>query len=266
VTDLSLRPPAFAGQFYPADADQLRREVEGYLDAASLPDGVDDVRAVVAPHAGYVYSGKTAGYAFKALRQLPDREWTVFLLGPAHRVPVTGVALGAFSALRTPLGEAPVAVERVEEMLAETSFYTRAARAHQPEHCLEVEVPFLQVSLRRFRLVPMLVGQARPKEVAKDLRGRLQEDDLIVVSSDLSHFHTYDEAQQKDRGLLDALLAGDEAGVRHGEACGRAPLTALMEIAEVEGWVPHLLDYRNSGDTGGGKSRVVGYASIAYTR
>jgi hypothetical protein len=266
VTDLSVRPPAFAGQFYPADADQLRREVEGYLDAASLPDGVDDVRAVVAPHAGYVYSGKTAGYAFKALRQLPDREWTVFLLGPAHRVPVTGVALGAFSALRTPLGDAPVADERVEEMLAETSFYTRAARAHQPEHCLEVEVPFLQVSLRRFRLVPMLVGQARPKEVAEDLRGRLQEDDLIVVSSDLSHFHTYDEAQQKDRGLLDALLAGDEAGVRHGEACGRAPLTALMEIAEMEGWEPHLLDYRNSGDTGGGKSRVVGYASIAYTR
>jgi hypothetical protein len=156
-------------------------------------------------------------------------------------------------------------MERVEEMLEEASFYTRAAGAHQPEHCLEVEVPFLQISLHRFRLIPMLVGQARPMEVAKDLRGRLREDDLIVVSSDLSHFHTYDVAQKKDRGLLDAVLAGNEAGVRQGEACGRAPLTILMEIAENEGWEPHLLDYRNSGDTGGGKSRVVGYASIAYT-
>jgi len=265
MTELSVRPSAFAGQFYPADAGRLRSEVEGYIDDASLPDGLDDVHAVVAPHAGYVYSGETAGYAFRALHQLPDREWTVFLLGPAHRIPVTGVALGAFSAFRTPLGDAPVAVERVKEMLDETSFYTRSARAHQPEHCLEVEVPFLQVALPRFRLVPMLVGQARPREIAKDLRGRLGEDDLIVVSSDLSHFHTYDVARKKDQGLLDALLEGNEAGVRQGEACGRAPLTVLMAIGEAEGWEPLLLDYRNSGDTGGGKSRVVGYAAIAYT-
>ncbi len=265
MSELSVRPPAFAGQFYPADVDRLRREVEGYIDDASLSDALDDLRAVVVPHAGYVYSGKTAGYAFKALRQLPDREWTVFLLGPAHRVPITGVALGAFSAFRTPLGDARVAVQRVEEMLDETPFYTRAARAHQPEHCLEVEVPFLQVSLSRFALVPMLFGQVRPDEVARDLQGRLGEDDLLVVSSDLSHFHTYDVARQKDRGLLDALLEGNETGVRQGEACGRAPLATLMEIGEREGWEPHLLDYRNSGDTGGDKSRVVGYASLAYT-
>jgi len=265
MTEVSVRPPSFAGQFYPADADRLQREVEGYIDAASLPEGLGDVRAVVAPHAGYLYSGKTAGYAFKALWQLPDREWTVFLLGPAHRIPVTGVALGAFSAFRTPIGEASVAVQRVEEMLDENPFYTRVARAHQPEHCLEVEVPFLQLSLPRFKLVPMLFGQVRPKDVADDLQGRLKDDDLIVVSSDLSHFHTYDVAQEKDRGLLDALLDGDKAAVRQGEACGRGPLTALMEIGEGEGWEPHLLDYRNSGDATGDKSRVVGYASIAYT-
>jgi hypothetical protein len=264
MSERSVRQPAVAGQFYPARSDRLRRDIEGYINQASLPEGLGRVRAVVAPHAGYVYSGPTAGYAFKALKQLPDRAWTVFLLGPAHRVPVRGVALGSYSAFRTPLGDVPVAVGRISEMLEAASFYTRAPRAHEPEHCLEVEVPFLQVSLAEFALVPMLFGQVQPHEVAADLVNRLGEDDLIVVSSDLSHFYPYDQAQQLDQSLLNALLAGDEEGVGDGEACGRTPLVAVMEIGDRKGWTPHLLDYRNSGDTAGDKSRVVGYGSIAY--
>jgi hypothetical protein len=243
----------------------LRRDIRGYIDRASLPEDLGTVRAVIAPHAGYVYSGPTAGYAFKALKQLPDRVWTVFLLGPAHRVPVSGVALGNFSALRTPLGDAPVAVDRVADMLETASLYTRAPGAHEPEHCLEVEVPFLQMSLGNFELVPMLFGRVEPRDVAADLIDRIGEDDLIVVSSDLSHFHAYDSAKQRDQAFLRALLEGNKRGVSHGEACGRAPVMTLMEIGEREGWGPHLLDYRNSGDTAGHKSRVVGYGSIAYT-
>jgi hypothetical protein len=243
----------------------LQRDIEEYMRQASLPEGLGRVRAVIAPHAGYVFSGPTAGYAFRALKQLPDRERTVFLLGPAHRVPVNGVALGNYSAYRTPLGDAPVAVDRVIDMLQAESFYTRAPGAHEPEHCLEVEIPFLQVSLTSFELVPMLFGQVAPDHVAADLIDRIGDDDLIVISSDLSHFHSYDAAEQRDRSFLNALLEGDESGVREGEACGRAPVMTLMEIAEREGWVPHLLDYRNSGDTSGNRSRVVGYASIAYT-
>jgi hypothetical protein len=265
MPELSVRPPAVAGQFYPADPDRLKREVRQYVDHASLPEDLGYVRAVVAPHAGYVYSGPTAGYAFKALEQLPARDWTVFLLGPAHRVPVNGVALGDYSAFRTPLGDVPIAVERVADMLNRSSLYTRSPGAHAREHCLEVEVPFLQVVLPDFQLIPMLFGQVDPENVAEDLVDQIGRDDLVVVSTDLSHFYSYDRAQELDQGFLEAVLAGDERDVIGGEACGRAPMKTLMEIAEQRAWSPHLLDYRNSGDTAGDKSRVVGYASLAYT-
>ena len=265
MPELSVRPAAVAGQFYPADPDRLRQEVRRYVDHASLPEDLGHVRAVVAPHAGYVYSGATAGYAFKALEQLPARDWTVFLLGPAHRVPVSGVALGNYSAFRTPLGDTPIAVDRVTEMLERSTLYTRSPGAHAREHCLEVEVPFLQTVLPNFKLVPMLFGQVDPREVAEDLLEQIGEDELVVVSTDLSHFYSYDRAQELDQDFLEAVLAGDERDVTRGEACGRAPVTTLMEIAEHRGWGPRLLDYRNSGDTSGDKSRVVGYASLAYT-
>lgn len=265
MPELSVRPPAVAGQFYPADPGRLRQQVREYVDDASLPEDLGHVRAVVAPHAGYVYSGTTAGYAFKALEQLPARDWTVFLLGPAHRVPVNGVALGNYSAFRTPLGDAPIAVERVSEMLERSALYTRSPGAHEREHCLEVEIPFLQTVLPDFRLVPMLFGQVDPQDVAEDLVDQIGENDLVVVSTDLSHFYSYDTAQELDQDFLEALLAGDEQDVTRGEACGRAPVTTLMEIADHKGWSPRLLDYRTSGDTAGDKSRVVGYASLAYT-
>jgi len=265
MPERSIREPTVAGQFYPANPERLQRDIEEYIKQASLPEDLGSVRAVVAPHAGYVYSGTTAGYAFMALKQLPDKTRTVFLLGPAHRVPVNGVALGSYSAYRTPLGDVPVAEDQVADMLEAASFYTRSPAAHEPEHCLEVELPFLQASLTDFRLVPMLFGQVSPGKVAADLIERMQEDDLVVVSSDLSHFHSYDTAQRRDQDFLNSLLGGDENGVRKGEACGRAPVMTLMEIAERKGWTPHLLDYRNSGDTAGSRSRVVGYASIAYT-
>lgn len=265
MSELSIRPPAVAGQFYPADPDRLQRQVKRYIDQASLSEDLGTVRAVMAPHAGYVYSGPTAGYAFKALKKLPERDWTVFLLGPAHRMPVHGVALGSYTAFRTPLGDAPVAVDRVADMLERSSFYTRSPGAHAHEHCLEVEVPFLQTILTDFRLVPMLFGQVDPEVVADDLVDQVGENDLIVVSSDLSHFYPYQAAEELDHGFLDALLDGDERGVMSGEACGRAPVTTLMEIAKRKAWTPHMLDYRNSGDTAGDRSRVVGYASVAYT-
>jgi AmmeMemoRadiSam system protein B len=265
MPELPVRQPAFAGQFYPSGPAVLRREIQGYIDKATLPQDLGVARAIIAPHAGYIYSGPTAGYAFKALTALPQKPWTVFLLGPAHRAFVAGVALGDYSAFRTPLGDAPIAVERVAEMLARSSLYTRDPQAHAPEHCLEVEVPFLQVALSDFRLTPMLFGQVDPREVAAELVDHIGEDDLIVVSSDLSHFHSYDKARQLDQGLLDALLDGDDAGVLRGEACGSAPVATLMDIARRKGWKPHLLDYCNSGDTAGDKFRVVGYASVVYT-
>jgi MEMO1 family protein len=265
MSELPVRLPAVAGQFYPGDPEVLRQRIREYVDNATLPQELGVIKAIIAPHAGYIYSGPTAGYAFKALTTLPEKRRTVFLLGPAHRVLVTGVALGAYSAFRTPMGDVPIAVDRVAEMLERASLYTRAPQAHTAEHCLEVEVPFLQIVLPDFRLVPMLFGQVDPREVAAELAEHIGEDDLIVVSSDLSHFYAYDRAQQLDQALLKALLAGDETGVLRGEACGNAPIATLMDIARRQGWKPHFLDYANSGDTAGDKFRVVGYAAIAYT-
>jgi AmmeMemoRadiSam system protein B len=264
MSELPVRPPAVAGQFYTADPDALRRQIQEYVNEATLPDDLGTVRAVIAPHAGYVYSGPTAGYSFKALAALPERQWTVYLLGPAHRAYFRGVALGEFSAFRTPLGDAPVAVDRVEEMLTRSPLYVRAPDAHAPEHCLEVEVPFLQMTLSDFRLVPMLFGEVTPREVAAELADHVGEDDLIVVSNDLSHFYPYEKAKELDHSLLHAVMAGDEVGVLGGEACGRTPVATQMGIARSKGWQPHLLDYRTSGDTAGDRWQVVGYAAVAY--
>jgi AmmeMemoRadiSam system protein B len=264
MSEMPVRQPAVAGMFYPADAGSLRSMIREYVDDATLPQGLGLVRAVIAPHAGYVYSGPIAGYAFRALAGLPAKHWTVFLLGPAHRVAFTGVALGEYSAFRTPLGNVAIAVERVSEMLARSRLYTRGSEAHAAEHCLEVQVPFLQMTLPDIELVPMLFGDVDPKQVALELSGQLSEDDLIVVSSDLSHYHPYAKAQTMDNSLLEALLAGDPAGVLGGEACGSAPMATAMELAHRRRWTPHLLDYRNSGDTAGDKWQVVGYASVAY--
>ncbi len=265
MSELPVRRPAVAGQFYPGDPDVLRQKIREYVDQATLPQDLGIVKAIIAPHAGYIYSGPTAGYAFKALAALPEKRWTVFLLGPAHRAFVTGVALGNYSAFCTPLGNAPIAVDRVAEMLTRSSLYTRASQAHAAEHCLEVQVPFLQAALSDFWLAPMLFGQVDPREVAEELADHIGEDDMIVVSSDLSHFYSYDRARQLELGLLEALRNGDEREVLRGEACGSAPMVTLMDIARRKGWKPHLLDYCNSGDTAGDKFRVVGYASVAYT-
>jgi AmmeMemoRadiSam system protein B len=265
MSDLTVRRPAVAGQFYPQDAEAIRRVIREYIDEATLPKDLGTVRAVIAPHAGYIYSGRTAGYAFKALEALPEKEWTVFLLGPAHRVRFRGVALGDYSAFRTPLGDVPIAVDRVADLLARSPLYTRTPKAHELEHCLEVEVPFLQMTLTNFDLVPMLFSEVDPEEVATELADHVDEGDLIVISNDLSHFHPYDEAQRLDQRLLDALLNNDTKGVLRGEACGQAPVATLMGIAGRKKWTPHLLDYRTSGDTAGDKWQVVGYASVAYT-
>jgi len=272
MSNLPVRRPAVSGQFYPGDSQALRRAVRRYLDEAALPEDLGPVRAVIAPHAGYDYSGPTAGFAFKALStaETPAASSqgngpTVFLLGPSHRSYFRGVALGEYSAFHTPLGDVPVAADRVADMLTRSPLYVRSPEAHAPEHCLEVELPFLQMTLPDFQLVPMLFGEVDPRDVAAELVTHIQEDDLIVVSNDLSHFHSYQQAQRLDHTLLDALMAGDELGVLQGEACGRAPIVTLMGIASRKKWKPHLLDYRTSGDTTGDKWRVVGYASVAYT-
>jgi AmmeMemoRadiSam system protein B len=265
MSELPIRRPAVAGPWYPGDPDTLRESIQKYTGEATLPDDLGTVHAVIAPHAGYIYSGPIAGYAFKALATLPKKRWTVYLMGPAHHVPFHGVALGQYSAFRTPLGDVPIATTVVEDMVNRSPLYTHTALAHVHEHCLEIELPFLQMMLPDFQLVPMLFGDVDPRDVGTDLVNHIGEGDLVVVSNDMSHFYSYEQAQQLDRSLLDAVMEGDETAVLQGEACGKFPIAALMVIARHKGWKPTLLDYRTSGDTAGDKRQVVGYAAIAYT-
>lgn len=257
------RAPAVAGQFYPGSASALQQAVEQYMAQASPPE-LTDVRAVLAPHAGYVYSGPVAAFAYKLLAQQPEPPQRVYLLGPSHRTMFSGVALGDYEALRTPLGDAPVDTEAVAALAGSDGPFKPLNRAHAAEHCLEVHVPFLQTVFPNVPIVPLLFGQVSPGPVAEHLAQHLEADDLVVVSSDLSHYHDNATAHRVDRQFLDALLAGDPSGVRQGEACGQVPALTLMSLAEARGWEPKLLDYRTSGDVVGNPQQVVGYASVAY--
>lgn len=257
------RAPAVAGQFYPGSAGALQRAIEKYMAQASPPE-LTDVRAVLAPHAGYVYSGPVAAFAYKLLAQRPEPPPRVYLLGPSHRALFNGVALGDYEALETPLGDVPVDTEAVAALAASDGLFKPLNQAHASEHCLEVHLPFLKTVFPDTPVVPMLFGQVDPKPVAERLGERLEADDLTVVSSDLSHYHDNATAHRIDRQFLDALLAGKPQGVQQGEACGQVPALALMSLADARDWKPHLLDYRTSGDVVGNPQQVVGYASVAY--
>lgn len=262
---IHVRPPAVAGMFYPSPPDTLRKNIRSYLDAATPPT-LTQVRAVVAPHAGYDYSGGVAGFAYKVLAAQPVPPKRIYLLGPAHRVAFHGVALSEYASFKTPLGDYPLDTAQIQRLAEFSTLFTRASAPHVQEHCLEVHIPFLQMIYPAIPLVPMLFGHVDPHTVGKLLNEVLEPDDLIVVSSDLSHFHGNETAHQLDHQFLDALLAGEEAGVlRDGAACGQAPAATLLVVAKAHGWEPHLLDYRTSGDVTGDVNRVVGYGAVAYT-
>jgi AmmeMemoRadiSam system protein B len=259
-----VRPAAVAGFFYPADAGTLARDVGAML--AEVQPGVGAAvvpKAIIAPHAGYVYSGPIAARAYATLLPARDRIRRVVLLGPTHRTPVRGLAVPAATAFASPLGTVAIDREAIARV-ADLPQVVVSDSAHALEHSLEVHLPFLQSVLGAFELVPFAVGQASPEEVAEVL-DRLWggEETLVVVSSDLSHYLPYAVARAADRETVDAIL-GLDAVIDHEHACGGTPVNGLLLAARRHGLHPHLLDLRNSGDTAGDRSRVVGYCSIAF--
>jgi MEMO1 family protein len=258
-----VRPAAVAGRFYTADKRALRAEIAGLLarvpaTAATVP------KALIAPHAGYVYSGAVAAAAFATLRESAGVIERVVLIGPAHYVPVRGIAVPTAGAFATPLGDVPLDHDPMAPT-ATLACIVQADAPHAPEHALEVELPFLQAVLGRFTLVPLLVGSATAGEVADVLRAFWGgPETLIVVSSDLSHYHSYDTARRLDAATAAAIERGDWVSLGPNDACGFLPIAGLLAVATARGLGGRRLALANSGDTAGSRDRVVGYGAWMF--
>jgi AmmeMemoRadiSam system protein A len=277
-----IRGPAVAGIFYPKHESDLTKQIEEYLGEVKA-EPIKNLRALVCPHAGYEFSGKTAAFAYKQL--MGKKFGTVILLGPSHRSMFTGAAVTDADAYETPLGLVPISPKTAEIGKIKPFAVNPPCRVERPdfwrlspkdlpafgedqfdawEHSLEVQLPFLQYTLKKFELVPVMFGEVEPADVARELRKIIDSDTLLVVSSDLSHFYPYEMAKQLDAGCVRSICNLDIDEMAREEACGKAPILALLEIARQKGWKAKLLDLRNSGDTSGNKSSVVGYAAIAF--
>ena len=260
---MNTRPSAVAGTFYPFPRQALEKEVNLLLEQARSASMGVTPKAIIVPHAGYIYSGQTAAVAYASLSALKNKITRVVLLGPVHRVPVRGLALPDSDAFETPMGKIEVDQTAIEAISGMPQVVVSSA-AHVLEHSLEVQLPFLQSVLGEFKLVPLAVGDATAAEVAAVLDKLWGgEETLIVISSDLSHFLPYHVAQSVDQETVQSIL--DLHGpISHEQACGGTPINGFLLSAERHHLRPQLLDYRNSGDTAGDKSRVVGYASFAF--
>jgi AmmeMemoRadiSam system protein B len=257
-----VRPAAVAGSFYPADPRRLESIVDRCLAAAGAATGTP--RALVAPHAGYVYSGPIAGTAYAQLAELGERVRRVVLLGPAHRLRFEGIAVSDADAFETPLGRVPLDAAARERAL-ELPQVRRLEAAHAQEHSLEVQLPFLQRVLREFRLVPFAVGDASGEEVAELVEALWQDEEtFVVVSSDLSHYLPYEEARRVDAATCRAIEELRPEAIAWEQACGRVPLQGLLQVARRRGLRASTLDLRSSGDTAGGRDEVVGYGAWSF--
>src|ERR1035437_8459477 len=259
----AIRPPAVAGMFYPANAGALAQEIQDFLAGARPFDLIP--KALIVPHAGFIYSGAIAATAYATLRPIAARIRRVVLLGPTHRVAVHGLALPGVDAFDTPLGRVKLD-EDAARTIARLPQVSVSTQAHAQEHALEVQLPFLQSVLPDFRLLPLAVGMASAEDVAEVLEAVWGgEETLIVISSDLSHYLPYAAAQRVDNETVQAILKLQQP-IPHDRACGGTPISGLIVAARHHHLTPHLLDLRNSGDTAGSRDQVVGYAALAFTQ
>ncbi len=259
----AIRAAAVSGLFYPDDALQLGKEVENYLNqaVASASEGEVSPRALVAPHAGYIYSAPIAASAYIQIQGMADKIRRVVLLGPSHYVGFQGLALSSMQYYHTPLGRVRLD-QRVQESLLKLPQVQVLDAAHAQEHSLEVQLPFLQILLPDFSLLPVVVGDATKESVAQVLE-QFQDDNqtLIIVSTDLSHYLDYQSACRIDRYTSQQIENLHSETIDYHMACGKNPLNGLLYWAKQKGLQAQTLDLRNSGDTAGSKDKVVGYGA-----
>lgn len=258
-----VRKAAVADMFYPADPAELDQQLDDFLDKAG--DNHEPALALIVPHAGYIYSGPVAASAYTHLTSLRGKIRKVVLLGPSHRVGFRGIAASGADCFVTPLGEIPLDHDAIKKILDMPQVH-QLDQAHTNEHCLEVQLPFLQKVLGDFSLIPLVVGDADAGEVAEVIESLWQDEQtLVVVSTDLSHYHDYHTAQQLDRNTCTAIESLEPEAIGYDQACGRNPLIGLLTVAKQRHLHVHTLDLRNSGDTAGPSDSVVGYGAWMLT-
>ena len=257
-----IRPPAVAGMFYPSDPDELRSLIRQYLAGTETQGAAP--KAIIAPHAGYVYSGPVAASAYARLAPAHDIIRRVVLLGPSHRVGFRGLAASHAEYFQTPLGEIPVDTACIER-LVQLPQVRYLDEAHTLEHSLEVQLPFLQTVLDDFKLVPLVVGEADADTVCEVLEAAWGgPETLIVISSDLSHYQDYDTARRLDSTTSEAIEALQPERIHYEDACGRNPVNGLLLAARHHALKGKTIDLRNSGDTAGPRDQVVGYGAYVF--
>lgn len=258
-----VRQPAVAGRFYPGQAGELRRMVDELLAEAEVPDEAPAPRALALPHAGYPFSGAAAAQGYARLAPIREQIERVLLLGPSHFVDIPGMALPTARGLATPLGTVPVS-EAMREAALEDPAVMEDDRAHAREHSLEVHLPFLQATLPTLELLPVAVGRCSPESCGGLIERFWREDTLVVVSTDLSHFHDDATARRLDTDTTRAIEAGEIERITPERACGSAPLKGLMWFAQRHGLRAETIAQCNSGDVTGDRSAVVGYGSYVF--
>lgn len=257
-----IRTAAVAGSFYPAEPHALQQMINEMLAAATSSGDVPKV--IIAPHAGYIYSGPVAASVYKLLLPAHATLTRVILLGPSHRVPLEGIATSSAAFYATPLGDVRIDIAAIQH-IASLPRVQQLDIAHAHEHSLEVHIPFLQTVLDDFSLVPLVVGDADAEDVAGVIDALWGGDEtLLVISSDLSHYHDYASAKSLDKATSDAIVHLRSHDIGYEDACGRNPVCGMLEVARQRGLRVKTIDLRNSGDTAGPRDRVVGYGAYAF--
>ncbi len=251
---MKIRRASVEGMFYPSSKKEAESMISGFLGNVPEIKIEGGLKALIVPHAGYIYSGPVAAYAYSLLNKLKNKNVKIILFGPSHHVYFNGVASDVNDYWETPLGQVKVV----------KNDFLKSEAAHVNEHCLEVQLPFLQKTLKDFEILPLVAGDADPKAISSKIQKIIDNGTILVISSDLSHYNDYGMAVKIDKNTANAIENLDyEKMEMEGDACGKIPILAAIDIAKSLKWKCRLLQYKNSGDTAGDKSKVVGYASFA---
>lgn len=251
--EMKTRHAAVAGAFYPESKEKIENMINKFLKNVPNIALEKEPKAIIVPHAGHIYSGQVAAYAYLLLKNTKKQK--IILLGPSHNIYFKDVAADINDFWETPLGKVKLIKNN----------FIKSEEAHINEHCLEVQLPFLQTILKNFELLPLVAGDIDPKEISKKIIPLLDNNALLIISSDLSHFNDYDTAAKLDKNTIKSIQDLDyDKAETEADACGKIPLLTAIDIAKKLNWKCKFLNYKNSGDVTGDKSRVVGYASFAF--